>query len=203
MTTNRSRLGALLIAVLLATVSYMSTSAVSATPPDPEHKVTICHRTNSDENPYSQITVDEAAVDGPQGSDHYGEHKGPVWNPTLKDQKIEWGDIIPPVLPYHDGLNWTSEGQAVYNNGCTIPDSTTTTSTSTTSTTVSTTSTTVPVTTTVPETTTTLSMDQLVPVASPAIPRELPRTGVPAWAYIMVGIGLIGFGVLLLRLRDG
>ncbi|MDQ3064681.1 MAG: hypothetical protein M3Q36_00205, partial [bacterium] len=90
-------------------------------------KVTICHRTNSVLNPYVKITVSQNAVDGVAGNsnraDHYGEHKGPVVTSeeeaqTLKDAKEKWGDIIPPVEGFHDGLNWTTEGRALYDNDC-------------------------------------------------------------------------------------
>lgn len=90
--------------------------------------VTICHRTNSVTNPYIKQTVSESAVDGIAGNsgneaDHYGEHQGPLASSeavaqSLKDAKIEWGDIIPPVAGVHSGLNWTVQGQAMYNNNC-------------------------------------------------------------------------------------
>jgi LPXTG-motif cell wall-anchored protein len=80
--------------------------------------VTICHATASNGNPYvSFVNLDESAVDGVGSGDHFGEHTGPVWDPTLKAQHITWGDIIPPVAG-HGGLNWTAEGQAIYNNDC-------------------------------------------------------------------------------------
>ncbi|HEY1085626.1 MAG TPA: hypothetical protein VGE34_02775 [Candidatus Saccharimonadales bacterium] len=90
-------------------------------------KVTICHRTNSVTNPYVKITVSVNAVDSiagnNNGKDHYGEHQGPLATSeevaqALKDQKIKWGDIIPPVSPHHEGLNWTDEGQAMLENNC-------------------------------------------------------------------------------------
>jgi hypothetical protein len=78
--------------------------------------VTICHRTNSNSNPYVQITP---AVSGVLNG-HDG-HDGPVWDPTLKAQHIKWGDIIPP-FSYSGGSfagqNWTEEGQAIWENGC-------------------------------------------------------------------------------------
>ena len=99
--------------------------AVGATQPDEngEHKVTICHRTNSVKNPYVQIEVDESAVDGTGPGDHFKRHQGPLASSEavaqqLKDSHTKWGDIIPPVAPFHDGLNWTAEGQAIYNNNC-------------------------------------------------------------------------------------
>lgn len=179
-------------------------------------KYTICHRTNSDQNPYVVITPDEAAVDGaaPAKGDHYLEHQGPVWNPTLKDAKIEWGDIIPPVPGHHAGLNWTAEGQAIYNNGCApaTPGTTTTTSTSTTSTTVPETTTTAPeptttvptepTTTTVPgQTTTTAGNTEIIPpvviVRDTPDADRLPATGVNSILLTLLGVGLVLSGVAL------
>lgn len=79
--------------------------------------LTICHRTNSNVNPYNEIGPATAGV----ANGHDTQHEGPIWNPTLKGQGIEWGDIIPP---YHynnvdyPGQNWTAEGQAILANGC-------------------------------------------------------------------------------------
>lgn len=119
-------IAALLVVGLVSVGGGSSASAQAVVVQD--DKVTICHRTNSVTNPYVEITVDEDAVDGQAGKskgqpDHYGEHKGPVATSEevaqgYKDDKIEWGDIIPPVPGYHEGLNWTEEGQAIYNNGC-------------------------------------------------------------------------------------
>lgn len=92
-----------------------------------DHKTTICHRTNSAVNPYNKIDVDDSSVDGVAGNsgqqpDHFGEHQGPIASSfevatQLKKDKIEWGDIIPPV-GNHGGLNWTEEGQSIYYNDC-------------------------------------------------------------------------------------
>jgi LPXTG-motif cell wall-anchored protein len=87
-------------------------------------KQTICHATNSNTNPYVVITPNKNGdLDG-----HAKQHTGPIWNPTLKDQHISWGDIIPPFdyndhgTPAHfNGLNWTATGQAWFANGCKAP----------------------------------------------------------------------------------
>ncbi|MDQ2973226.1 MAG: hypothetical protein M3Q79_01965 [bacterium] len=87
-------------------------------------KVTICHRTNSVKNPYVKITVDASAVDGEGNNDHT-QHTGPVATSeevaqALKNDKTKWGDIIPSEEDggVGDGLNWGTDGQAVFNNNC-------------------------------------------------------------------------------------
>jgi hypothetical protein len=111
-------------------------SPVWATPggDDDGHEVTICHRTNSASNPYTQNRVDRAAVDGvadePGQGDHYANHVGPVFDPAADYSGPmsgdQWGDIIPPIQGIHDGLNWTAAGQAIWSNGCQVVEPTTT-----------------------------------------------------------------------------
>src|SRR5215468_2094575 len=66
-------------------------TAANATKPNPEHKVTLCHATDSHSNPYVRITVDVAAV---LHNGHDG-HNGPVFYPAIP-KHTKWGDIIPP-----------------------------------------------------------------------------------------------------------
>jgi len=115
-------------ALTVVALSVGTNSSVGAEAPVNENMITICHRDNSVKKPYVSITVDQSAADGIAGNsggqaDHFGEHKGPVASSEAvaqgyKDAKTEWGDIIPPITGVHGGLNWTAEGQAIYNNGC-------------------------------------------------------------------------------------
>ncbi len=106
----------------------------------PQEKVTICHGTNSIMNPYVQQTVNESSIVMPNGSPTgHGLHTGPAY------PQPNWGDVIPPFTYNNDrggtsiyhGLNWASDGQAIWNGGCEVdltepPEETTTTTTTTT-----------------------------------------------------------------------
>lgn len=112
--------------------------------------VTICHRTGSHSNPYVQISPDVSGV----FHGHYSQHnENAIFPNTAADGK--WGDIIPPFTyrgTAYAGLNWTDQGQAIWNNGCQAPSGGATTTTGGTTTsgsqTVVTTTTTVATTTT-------------------------------------------------------
>lgn len=113
-----------LLAMFGLTLNYFAVKAGNFEVEAVSNKVTICHRTASHSNPYVKITVDADSVDGDLGNDkgkgdHFMEHVGPIWSDEIA-QHVEWGDIIPPVSgdPGHSGLNWTDNGQAIYNNNC-------------------------------------------------------------------------------------
>ncbi len=110
--------------VLAVVVGVMSFGSVASADHNPNHqpRVTICHSTQPNQgngngqgpqnNPYIRQTVSQASVNtNPNGHD---THNGPIFNNSGQDF---WGDIIPPFDGYQ-GLNWTAEGQAIYNNGC-------------------------------------------------------------------------------------
>jgi cobalamin biosynthesis Mg chelatase CobN len=105
---------------------------------DEGHKVTICHATSADENPYVEQEVDVASILDDQG---HADHVGPLWvvdHPKHED----WGDIIPAFDfgegEQFDGLNLPA-GQLFLDDHCALPG-TTTSSSSTSTTEASTTS---------------------------------------------------------------
>jgi hypothetical protein len=123
----RSRLSTATAAAALAGgLLVVGAAPVMATPPD-VHKVTICHATASQDNPYLQQSVDIASSGSDEGQLQGGHagHTGAVWYQGIVGK---WGDIIPPYdyapTGYHfDGLNWDADGQAIYRNDCLAPQS--------------------------------------------------------------------------------
>lgn len=123
-------IGAMLLSAPLLSAGTVAAEVNPGSPeyPATTHKITICHRTNSNTNPYVEITPAKSSIQKLNGHD---THEGPVWNSTLKSQKIKWGDIIPPFQFYatpqdeaskteshYHGKNWDAAGQAIYRNGC-------------------------------------------------------------------------------------
>jgi hypothetical protein len=188
----RKRIAMVTVLVMLLVAGLASVAGAQG-----QEKVDICHRTNSNTNPYTQInvaipSVDDVAGNSGQQPDHYGEHQGPVWDNTLKDQKIEWGDIIPPIEGFHNGLNWTAEGQAIWNNNCEPKTAPTTTTEQVTTTTEEVT------TTTGQETTTTEQVTTTLPTTS-----TLPFTGAGDYVVPLAALALmlLGLGALTLSSR--
>ena len=114
-----------MVAILGLVTLSVGFSGTSAQAGNDRETITICHATDSYSNPYVELTVDQDSADGDANNDngqgdHYLGHNGPLFSPDLP-KHTTWGDIIPPIPGVHDGLNWTSEGQAIYNNGCNLP----------------------------------------------------------------------------------
>lgn len=88
-------------------------------------KVTICHATNSQSNPYVVITVSTSSIDekNNQYLNGHGDHEGGVWYKNIADHS--WGDIIPaftsPKGTVYAGQNINEAGKAILNNNCKIP----------------------------------------------------------------------------------
>jgi hypothetical protein len=109
--------------VLMLIGAIMILVGVSKIEAKQDHKIRICHATDSHTNPYTNPEVDQDAVDGDLGNDngqgdHYLEHNGEVWHEGIADHS--WGDIIPPIEGVHEGKNWNEEGRAFWNNSCNI-----------------------------------------------------------------------------------
>ena len=80
----------------------------------PDNNLTICHATNADGNPYV-VNTPSVSSEGVLGGGH-ADHTGPIWFPGID---VMWGDIIPafwyePTGIHYPGVNWTAEGQAIY-----------------------------------------------------------------------------------------
>ena len=130
MTKQLLNISALLAVILAGIISFQSHTASAVSEAfaqgnsNPQNKVRICHATDSHSNPYTNSEVDQDAVDGDLDNDkgqgdHYMEHNGPVWYEGIADHS--WGDIIPPIEGVHGGKNWSTEGQAFWNNSCNKP----------------------------------------------------------------------------------
>lgn len=111
-----------LMAALILLAQMAIPVTVGATP---SGKVVICHATDSHNNPYTTNDINTSSVDedNNQYLNGHGDHTGPVWESGIADHS--WGDIIPPFTnpltgTSFPGQNWTSQGQAIWNNGCKI-----------------------------------------------------------------------------------
>jgi hypothetical protein len=124
----------ILVVVAFAAAALVGGAGGASAAAEPVTHVTICHRTNSDNNPYVKITPDVSGV----LNGHAKEHNDPrVWGPGLKAAHLKWGDIIPAfdyldgngVLQHFAGLNLdatdgqggTLTGADILENDCVIP----------------------------------------------------------------------------------
>jgi len=104
-----------LAAAGLAACAGIAAAALSQGPgvpllQDRDEKVTICHATASDTNPFVQEQPDHDSIVKESGHDSHPD------------------DIIPPfsyvdgdVTKHYPGKNWDGQGQAIWGNGCNVP----------------------------------------------------------------------------------
>ena len=116
---------------LAVAATPLAAGVASASQGGEDHKVTLCHRTNSEHNPYVVITIDKAGV---YKTGHDSHDEGGVYQAGDKARGVRWGDIIPAfdyyatpqdqkdgTVSHYDGLNTTAEGLSVLANGCEVP----------------------------------------------------------------------------------
>ena len=88
--------------------------------------VTICHRTNADNNPYGP-KAQTVSIDSVIESGGHDSHEGPVWYPGINQT---WGDIIPEFryfdsngdVQIYGGKNNTKYGLSILENNCQFPE---------------------------------------------------------------------------------
>ena len=104
--------------IALAALGVGVVSASAGEEP-PNQKVTLCHATAAENNPYVVITVDENAIANViLGQNGHATHTGPIFPAP------GWGDIIPAFnIPPNSfgGLNNTAQGLAILENDCKVP----------------------------------------------------------------------------------
>lgn len=81
------------------------TAAIASPPPD--HKVTYCHATGSETNPFVVITTDELAV--VRGHQNHQDHEDVI-------PEFDWE--LPNASGHFPGLNWGPGAADFIANGC-------------------------------------------------------------------------------------
>jgi hypothetical protein len=120
----------IMMAVVVSLLAYTTTVSAQGQGGGNDNKVEICHRTSSQTNPYSHQTPptrQEVSKNSIKGENGHSSHTGPLFPAP------NWGDIIPPFeagegngekWDAYEGMNWTAEGQAIWNNNCAVPQTT-------------------------------------------------------------------------------
>ena len=89
-------------------------------PPPGDEEITICHADANPQQPYGPGPI-SPSVNSILNQNGHASHDGPVFFPGIAEQ---WGDIIPPFEHENGsfpGLNWDSDGQAIFFNDCQFP----------------------------------------------------------------------------------
>jgi hypothetical protein len=113
-----------LSAAVMAGPALAAMAPAGATPPNPDHKVTLCHRTGSATNPYIVITTDIASdgyvKGGHTGHDQVGNGLGgdiiPAYEYVAKN-----GDVFDFPGKNLDTVIGGATGAEILANGCVIP----------------------------------------------------------------------------------
>ncbi len=104
------------VAIALAALGVASFAVVSlaSNGGDSHEKVTLCHATGSQSNPYVSVDVNISSAGDAVDAKGHNAHDG---------------DIIPPYgysgqdgSMSYPGKNWTAEGQDIWNDGCKVVD---------------------------------------------------------------------------------
>src|SRR3954451_13203265 len=114
MNIRSARRAVAIAAIAVGLLVVMATTAVAGDDSDAHgkahQKITMCHRTNSDEHPYVEKSiVTKGALKG------HARHRAAaaVWRPGMKAKHEKWGDIIPAFDAdgtHFDGLNLDTKG---------------------------------------------------------------------------------------------
>src|SRR3954452_24736714 len=113
---NRTRTPFAFVAALaLASGALAATAITAGADPNGENKVTVCHATRAETNPYREITVSVNSILHGQG--HDAPHEGDVFQIDVPKSEQDWGDIIPAFNGFA-GVNDNAAGLAILNNGC-------------------------------------------------------------------------------------
>jgi len=113
------RTGLITAALTVALVASVG-GAATATKPNPDHKVPVCHKVNGEgelKNGWNSIVVDIASSGYVQGG-HHGGHPGNTPNDIIPPYEYQMADGSTFNYP---GQNWSAETQAFHANGCRTP----------------------------------------------------------------------------------
>lgn len=113
------RTGLITAALTVALVASVG-GAATATKPNPDHKVPVCHKVNGEgelKNGWNSIVVDIASSGYVQGG-HHGGHPGNTPNDIIPPYEYQMADGSTFNYP---GQNWSAETQAFHANGCKTP----------------------------------------------------------------------------------